>query len=168
MTEENRGYATFRITARPAAGGPAAAVAVRQFDVQPADQTIYGFGEGWHEEEYDNATGSRWRWTSDRSVIRVSPARGVRLTIGGDDPLRYFDEPPVVRITAGGRTVASFRPADDFRQEVVVPDGDVAAGGGAIAIEVDRVYSPAESEGSSDRRRLGLRLREIAVHRVYP
>ena len=55
-------------------------VAIRQFDVQPEGALMYGFGEGWHEEEYDNATGQRWRWTSERSVLQDRPAADCRVS----------------------------------------------------------------------------------------
>lgn len=162
-------YVRLTIGARSARPGlPPAAVAIRQFDIQPRDRLIYGFAEGWHLAEYENATGVRWRWTSGRSLLRVSPPRGVTLTMRGESPLRYFDEPPLVRITAGGRDVAVFRPSADFDWTITVPAADVAAGSGTIAIETDRVYVPAERTGTADTRRLGLRLFELDVHPVLP
>jgi hypothetical protein len=163
------GYAKLAIAARaPTPRSPAPAVAIRQFDIQPAARMVYAFAEGWHKEEYDNRTGQRWRWTSDRSVIRVAPPQAVRLRLRGESPARYFDQPPGVQITAGGRAIAAFHPDDDFDWEVTVPAADVAAAGGAIAIETDRVYLPAEAEGTGDTRRLALRLFTIEVHPVTP
>ena len=67
-------FARLVISARAeAAGGATPPVAIRQFDVQPESGLIFGFGEGWHEEESDSQTGRRWRWTSDRSVLQVAP-----------------------------------------------------------------------------------------------
>ena len=162
-------YATLTIAAHAAVRGvPTPAVAIRQFDIQPAGTLIFAFADGWHDEEYDNVTGRRWRWTSDRSVIRISPPRAVRLTLRGESPARYFDELPEVRVTAGGRTIGTRRPGEDFEWEVSVPAEDLAAAGGAIAIETDRVYLPAQAEGTADARRLGLRLFAIEVHPVSP
>jgi hypothetical protein len=159
-------YAHLTIASR-AAGAGAAPVAVRQFDIQQAEQMIYGFAEGWHEEEYDFATGRRWRWTSERSVIRVKgPPHGVRLTLRGENPLRYFDEAPTVRVTAGGRTVAELRPAADFEWSVTVPAADLVRGDGALAIETDRAYLPGPAEGTADERHLALRLFEYRVDTV--
>lgn len=146
-----------------------AETAVRQFDIAPAGDLIYGFGEGWHEAEYDPATGRTWRWTSERSVLRLKgPARGVIVTIRGESPLRYFDAPPRVRVTAGDRLVREFQPADDFEWSIEIPAADMARAGGVVAIETDRVYLPAEAEGSTDERHLALRLFECAVHPVSP
>ena len=144
-----------------------AAVAVRQFDIQPARQLVYGLADGWHEEEYDFPSGRRWRWTSERSVIRVKgPPHAVRVTLRGEDPLKYFDVPPTVRLTAGGRVIGEFRPAADFEWTVSVPAEDVARGAGAIAIETDRVYMPGAAEGTADERHLALRLFDLGVDPV--
>ena len=161
-------YARLVVSAAAAAPGGAPAIAIRQFDVQPASVLVHGFGDGWHEEEFDNTTGLRWRWTSDRSVLRVAPPQAVRLTLRGESPLAYFDAPPRVRVVAGGRVAAEMRPADDFRWVVDVPAGSVREAGGAIAIETDPVYLPGQAEGTSDVRRLGVRLFEIAVNPVQP
>jgi hypothetical protein len=44
----------------------------------------------------------------------------------------------------------------------------VNSSGGALVIETDRIYLPGEAEGTSDSRRLGLRLFEIEVNPVMP
>ncbi len=149
--------------------GTRAPVGVRQFDIQPANRMLYAFAEGWHEDEYDPATGRRWRWTSERSLLRVKGAGGpVALSLRGESPLRYVDAPPTVRVTAGGRVIAEFRPDADFEWRVTVPAADVERGGGAIAIETDRVYLPGPAEGTSDERRLGLRVYECRVYPMSP
>ena len=43
-------------------------VAVEQFDAQPAGRVVFGFGDGWNEQEYNPATGALWRWTSERAL----------------------------------------------------------------------------------------------------
>jgi len=161
-------YGRLTIASRTVGGdGRRAPVAVRQFDIQAASQMLYAFGEGWHEEEYDTLTGRRWRWTSERSVLRVKGAAGaVRITMRGESPLRYFDAPPDVRITAAGRVVAQFRPDADFEWTIIVPADDVVRAGGAIAIETDPVYLPGLAEGTADERRLGLRVYECRVSPV--
>ena len=146
-------------------GQPTADVAVRQFDIQPAGTLVHGFGEGWHEAEYDEATGRSWRWTSERAVLRVAPAKRVSLTLTGESPLRYFETAPRLRVTAAGRVIAELRPRgrDDFTWNVTVPEEAVVAAAGAIAVETDRVYLPGAAEGTADARRLGLRLFEVKL-----
>jgi hypothetical protein len=163
-------YARLTIVARAVGGdGRRAPVGVRQFDIQSTSQLLHGFGEGWHEDEYDPAAGLRWRWTSERSVLRVKgPPGSVGVSIRGESPLRYLDAPPTVRITAGGRVIGEFRPADDFDWTVTVPAEDVARAAGAIAIETDGVYMPGPAEGTSDERHLGLRVYECRVYPILP
>jgi hypothetical protein len=73
-----------------------------------------------------------------------------------------------VRVTAAGREVAAFQPDGDFTWSARVPGEVIAAAGGTIAIETDGVYLPGQAEGTTDERRLGLRLYEIAVHPALP
>jgi hypothetical protein len=146
-----------------------AEVAIRQFDIQPATELIVGFGEGWHEEEYDADTGLGWRWTSERSVLRVEgPLATVRVTLRGESPRKYFAAPPTVKVVAGGRTLGEFHPNADFEWSVDVPADAWGASGGAIAIETDPVYLPGQVEGTSDERHLGLRLYETRIATVGP
>lgn len=162
-------YATLTIAARAEpASRPTPQIAIRQFDIQSSGTLVYGFGEGWHEAEYDNATGVSWRWTSARSILRVSPPQAVVIRLRGESPLKYFNEVPTVRIRAGGRTVGELRPEDDFEWVVNVPTDIVQAGDGAIGIETDRIYLPGQVEGTSDSRQLGLRMFEIDVNPVTP
>jgi hypothetical protein len=149
--------------------GSVAEVAVRQFDIQSSDRLLVAFAEGWHEEELDVPTGRRWRWTSDRAVLRVKgPTGAVRITLAGESPLRYFDAPPALRVTAAGRVIDELRPDDDFDWTVTVPAADVARAQGIIVIESDQVYLPGVVEGTSDDRRLAFRLWETRVIPVTP
>jgi hypothetical protein len=163
-------YALLTIASRSGtATEPRAFAAVRQFDIQAADRIVYGFGEGWHEEEYDPATGARWRWTSERSTLRLAgPPAPLTLTIRGESPLRYFDAAPTVRIAAGGRVVARRAPDSDFYWTVALSRDDVAASEGAITIETDRVYLPGVEEGTADERHLGLRLYDFRLSTPSP
>jgi hypothetical protein len=157
-------YARVAITARAShSAAPTPPVAIRQFDIQPESNLVHAFDEGWHEEEYENATGLRWRWSSGRSVIRVLPPQGVRLHLRGESPLKYFDQPPTVRVTAGERIVAERRPDDDFEWTIAISDVDARASDGRIAVETSPVYLPGRAEGTSDERQLGLRLFDIDV-----
>jgi hypothetical protein len=163
-------FTRLTIMARPIGdGGRRAVVAIRQFDVQSADRLIWGFGDGWHEAESDVPSGRQWRWSSERSIVLVKGFVGdVRLGIRGESPLRYLDVPPTVRVVAGGREVARFRPDADFDWTVTIPADDLMRGSGAIAVETDPVYLPGPAEGTSDARHLGLRVFETRVDPVTP
>jgi len=162
-------FATLTIASRSVDPRRSAPVAIRQFDIQPAAQVIYGYGDGWHEVEFDLATGRMWRWTSERSVLRIDgPSQAVRLTIRGESPLRYFDRPPTVRVTAAGETIAQLRPDADFEWSATVPAEAIAKSAGAVAIETDRVYLPGQVEHTGDERHLGLRIFALSVTPVSP
>jgi hypothetical protein len=144
--------------------GRGAEVAIRQFDAQPKNEMIYGFGAGWHEQEYANDTGLLWRWTSESSVLRINgPRQPVRVSMRGETPLKYFDTPPRITVTAGGRVLGELRPTTDFEWTVTVPSEAWADAGGAISVNVDRVYLPGPAEGTSDERHLGVRLYDIHI-----
>jgi len=162
-------FAALTITSRSADPKRPAPVAVRQFDIQPSAQLISAFAEGWHEAEYSVETGLIWRWTSERSVLRIKgPAQPVTLEIRGESPLRYFDRPPAVKITAGDVTLARFQPDTDFEWRVIVPADAMLNSGGAVAIEIDRVYLPGKVEGTADDRHLGLRIFDLRINGVDP
>jgi hypothetical protein len=162
-------YARLAIAAAAATGGGATpAVAIRQFDVQPATGLVHAFDEGWHEEEYDNVTGVRWRWSSGRSIVRVLPPQGVRLRLRGESPLKYFEAPPTLRVIAAGRVVAELHPDDDFEWTVTVPEEDARRADGRIALETSPVYLPGRAEGTADARELGVRLFDIDVLQSRP
>ena len=157
-------YARLTIAARAEpASRPTPEVAIRQFDIQSADTLVYGFGEGWHEEEYETATGLRWRWTSKRSVIRIAPPQAVELMFRGESPMKYFDAPPRVRIVVGDQVVGELRPDRAFTWQGTVPGDAIAYAGGVVSIEIDRVYLPGAVEDTADARQLGLRLFETTV-----
>ena len=151
-------YATLRVTARAAGGGPAGELAIRQFDVHRESGSMLAFDRGWHEDEYDPATGRRWRWSSDRSDLFVVAGVGTTLVLRGESPLKYFGEPPIVRVTTGATTLGEFRPDADFEWRIPIPRGTLPSGGGAVTVSLDRVYLPGPAEGTSDTRRLGLRI----------
>ena len=67
-------YLKATMTARAESPGVATPeIAVEQFDIQPPSRVMFAFGDGWHEAEYNNATGVRWRWASDRATLRILP-----------------------------------------------------------------------------------------------
>jgi hypothetical protein len=162
------GYAMVTISARPAVASarPLAPVAIRQFDVQPVARAIVGYGEGWHDEEYDAGSGTRWRWTSDRAVVHVRAVTGVRVRVRGDSPLRDFSAPPTVTISAGGREVARLEPRDRWTCDAIVAADLLAASNGEVVIATSQVFTPSEIRGSPDTRRLGLRIFALDVESV--
>ncbi len=162
-------FASLTTSSRSLAPARPAPVAIRQSDIQPAPLMIYGYGEGWHEDELVVETGLKWRWTSERSVVQIKgPSQPVQLMLRGESPLRYLNAPPTVKVTAGGTTIAQFQPDADFEWSVTVPAEALARSGGEVAIETDRIYLPGPSEGTADARHLGLRIFDLRVNPVSP
>jgi len=140
------------------------AVGLEQFDLQSSGVPMVGAETGWYEPEYNPRTAQAWRWTSENAVLWVRPVgRNVTLTLTGESPLRYFDSAPTVIVVAGTRELARFKPSSDFTQSVVLPDAVLAASGGRVTINSDKVFVPAERGGPPDRRRLALRIYSFSV-----
>ena len=98
--------ATLTVQSAAVSGAAPIPTSIEQFDLQDAETSMWGYDEGWQEAESSPALGV-WRWTSERSTLRiVGPPRAVEITLRIESPLRYFDEPPVVRIRAGDREIA--------------------------------------------------------------
>jgi hypothetical protein len=137
-------------------------LAIEQFDAQPAGRVIYGFGEGWNEQEYNPATGVSWRWSSDRSAIRLrAEGHAVALTLRGEIEEASSSH---VRVLAGDRLVAEFDVGRSFSRTVLIPADLLTAADTVITIESSASYVPADTKWrSGDRRRLGLKLVECRI-----
>lgn len=148
----------------PGAPGAPAGVLLTRFDLQSASQPFLVPGPGWHEREYNSALDRDWRWTSDRAAIFVHAAGQDRtLRVAGESPLKYFGAAPAVSVRAGETILARFQPATDFAEDVPMPAATLDRAGGLVLLEVDRTFVPAEAGTSPDRRRLGLRIFELAL-----
>jgi hypothetical protein len=158
-------FAELRIRAVSADGSPLTpAASIEQFDAQTPDTLVFGYGDGWHEDEYNPRTGARWRWASDRAQLRVWGAAGdVRVRIMVESPLQTFEEGPIVTLRAGDRELTRLTPGEGFTIDVRVPRDALTAPGGVLTLTTTKVFVPAEHVGASDarhndRRRLGLRV----------
>ncbi len=144
-------------------GGLAIPTAIEQFDLQTSGSLMWAFGEGWHEAEYQPSLGL-WRWTSDRSILRIVDARTpVAITLRVERPGRYFDDDPLVRMTAGERVLGETRFRDSDVWRVIVPFDALEAAGGTVTIETTATFVPADRGTAGDRRRLGLRVFGVDV-----
>jgi hypothetical protein len=79
-----------------------------------------------------------------------------------ESPLQYFPEAPLVRARAGDREVAMSTIGAAGEWTFDVPADALAASSGALTIETDKIFVPAE-RGGADKRRLGLRVFTISV-----
>jgi hypothetical protein len=127
---------------------------------------MLGFDEGWQEPEYNPTTGRAWRWMSERAVLRIANADGaVTLRIVGENPRRYYETPPVLRISAGTGVLKQFTPDADFSYVVDVTAAALAASGGRVTLESDKMFIPGDREGTADRRHLAIRIYSVTVAR---
>jgi len=137
-------------------------LAIEQFDAQPKGRVVYGFGEGWNEQEYNPVTGALWRWTGDRAVLRVRPeGHALALTLAGEIEAASSSH-VVVRV--GDAVASEFEVGRSFTRTVLIPAGLVPADESLITIETSAWYVPAEKQWRSrDQRRLGLKLYECTL-----
>jgi hypothetical protein len=156
------GLAPLTIRAISREGGTPA-TAIEQFDAQSAGALMWGYDEGWHEAEYNPSVGL-WRWTSERSTLRVLNAHAdVAVTLSVEPPSRYFDEAVHVRMVAGDQVVGEATMTDQNVWRVVVPRDAVARADGRVTIETNQTFVPADRTGVRDVRRLGLRVFGVNV-----
>ena len=64
-------FARLSVTASTTGGGAVPPIAIEQFDLQPPSNVEVGFDAGWHEPEYNPATGRSWRWMSEQATLAV-------------------------------------------------------------------------------------------------
>lgn len=154
---DGREYQPLTVTA-----DPPARVAIEQFDAEPAGRVVFGFGDGWNEQEYNPATGKRWRWLSERGDLLVlGDGRPVRLHLEGESPRRYFSKPSHLVVRVGARVAFEDTIDSDFGVDVTIPAALVPKQSQptVITVETDQVYVPSErSSRTRDRRHLGLRI----------
>ena len=153
-------YAQLAVTAANAqAGAPAPRVAIEQFNLQARDVVQFGFAQGWHEPEYNPRTATLWRWMSEAAALPVHHGGGpVTIEIRGESPLRYYDDPPLLRVRAGDRTLGELRPDRDFVMRVTADAAALDASGGRVQLESSAFFVPGDREGTADRRHLALRI----------
>jgi hypothetical protein len=140
-------------------------MAIEQFDAQPPDRLVFGFGEGWHEHEHRPSTGALWRWTSDRATLRVRAAgHGAALTLRGELEAAASSQ---VTIRVGDQVAAQFEVGRTFSRTVLIPREMLAGEETAVVIETSAWSVPAETGWRSrDQRRLGLKLYECQLTQV--
>jgi len=139
-------------------------VAIEQFGAKPSGRVVFGYGEGWHETEYNPATGELWRWASERSSLRVrSEPRPLVLRLTGET--ETFRRPSHVVIRAGERMLAAADVGSSFSVSVMLPQELFGSGESTITIETDQVYVPAETRfrRSADQRHLGLKILDCSI-----
>jgi hypothetical protein len=165
FVDANRPIDYFRISIE---ASPTSRVAVEQFDAS-SQRPVFGFGDGWHEQEFNPLTGLRWRWLSERGELRIKanprtfqanaiPPHAIgplTLHLEGESPRTYFSRGSRLIVRSGDRGVFEASLASDFSLNIPIPNA-----GESIVLETDQVFVPADRSWrrSADRRHLGLRI----------
>ena len=157
--DTHNAYAALTVTTTPPAP-----VAIEQFDAS-VGRPLLGFGNGWHEQEFNPTTGLRWRWLSERGELKVTSALTGREPVGsvlhveGESPRKYFSKPSHLKVSSGGRFYVDRLLTEDFAFDVPL---DTATD--TIVLETDQIYVPADrSRRTQDRRHLGLRIFTVTI-----
>jgi hypothetical protein len=161
---QTQGYERFSVAALPPSH-----LAIEQFDAasdRPGlTRPVFGFGQGWHEPEFNPRTGLRWRWLSERGELRLHPIlRPATLHIEGESPRKYFARDSLLVVRYGGRPVFDAPLANDFSLDIPIAPEASGQSPDSIVLQTDQTYVPAErSRRSQDRRRLGLRIFKVEI-----
>jgi hypothetical protein len=162
-------FAVLTITWASLSSGTPPRVHLTQFDVQPPERMFWVYSHGWHDREFDGATGEEWRWTSGRAELRIHAAgRDVELMFAGEAPVDALGGAPIVTVSAGAQPLHMFTAAGPFAATVRVPAEVLDASGGVLAIATSRTFVPGDGSAGSDSRRLGLRVFQMRVNPVAP
>jgi hypothetical protein len=103
---------------------------------------------------------------SEAAALQVHHGGGpVTIEVRGESPRRYYDEPPLLRIRAGDRTLGELRPDRDFVMQVTADAAALDASGGRVQLESSAFFVPGDREGTADRRHLALRIYSVRVGR---
>jgi hypothetical protein len=140
-------------------------IALEQFDAQPSGNVMYGFGEGWHEHEYDPSSGELWRWTSDRSAIRVRAAgKALSMQLRGESEAGHEVN---LTIKAGESVILNQPVGSAFVVNTMIPAAALRPGENVesvITLETDGAFVPADvRRRTQDRRLLGLKILECRI-----
>jgi hypothetical protein len=139
-------------------------VLIEQFDLQDEGRVMFGFDQGWYEQEVNIVLNARWRWSSAAADLRILPAgRDVDVRIAGESPLRSFERPSRIIMRAGGRILRDEQVSADFSWTVRVPAAALAASHGVVTLTTDQTFRPADRGQSADKRSLGLRIDSVSV-----
>jgi hypothetical protein len=138
-------------------------VSIEQFDAQSDGRLAFGFADGWHEMEYNPATGRSWRWMSEHAVIRLkSEPRALTLTVSGTT--EGFSRPTAIKVRVGERILGESRVTSPFTIHAQIPADVLGSDETAVVVETDQFYVPAErSRRTQDRRHLALRVYDLQL-----
>lgn len=142
-------------------------LAIEQFDAQPAGRVVFGFGEGWHEMEYNPSTARSWRWASEHAILRTL-ATGRAMMVSIDGETEGLSRPTRVTIRIGDRALLEDSVDGRFSLHATIPAGLANGEETPIVVDSDQFFVPAEhSRRTQDRRRLALRVHDVQIRPAF-
>jgi len=141
----------------------------RHFEVpwRRHDEACLEFGEGFFDAE-KTPSGGTFRWLGSQGVIRfMASGTDAQIDLTADVPLWALDGQPEVEMSINGhrlqRTVAT---STRLVNHISLPRELLRVSSmNEVVVSVSKTFVPAEVGKGSDRRRLGLRVLDIAVRR---
>lgn len=137
---------------------------IEQFDVQSTDRVVFGFADGWFEQEYDEGAVGPWRWMGPRAVMQIhNGGHDVMLKAAGDAPLAWLGAAATVVVRAGDEVLGRFLVSDTFDLRLRIPAAALTRSRGRLTLDSDRSFIPEAILGTRDRRVLALRLFQMRI-----
>jgi hypothetical protein len=130
----------------------------------PGSEPSAVFGEGWHDVEIPDNTGTgEWHWSRQAGTILMrNPRRASTLVLDLDQPMTSLPAAQRIEVRLGDHVLAGFEVAPGQRELRRIPVAADALGAAEIvsfALAVDPTFVPAKVEaGNGDGRELGIRV----------
>ena len=155
-------YARLQVRSNAADGsGSHVRTSIEQFDLQSADRVVFGFGEGWFEQEYDLEASRAWRWMAPLATLHVHHGdRDVLLVASGDAPIDRLEGGMTLVVRAGDHVIDRRKLAGEFDLRIRIPAAALVRAGGRLTLDSDRSFVPA---ATGDRRTLALRFYRLQL-----
>lgn len=137
---------------------------IEQFDIQSADRVVFGFADGWFEQEYDEQAVRLWRWMGPRGVMQIhNGGHDVTLHASGDAPTSWLGGAATVVVRAGDEILGRFVLSDRFDLRLRIPAAALNRSQGRLTLESDHSFIPEVTLGTRDRRTLALRVFQLQI-----
>ena len=158
-------YSRLQIRSAAADGsGARVRTSIEQFDLQSADRVVFGFGDGWYEQEYAPDALRLWRWASPKAVLRIHHGgHDLAVCVTGQAPAGQLGGAVTMTVRAGNQVFGRVTVSRDFALRAQVPTGALDRSDGLLTIETDRGFVPDATLGNGDRRLLALRVSGLRI-----
>lgn len=143
---------------------PVKKLKVAQFFIQPEERELYA--EGWGRLEYGEDGATSWRWFTTRAKYSFrNPMKYCFLTVKGSTLLECFPEAPSLTIQLNNQELEQFlMDTSVFAGHYEIPPEVLGAGDWCdLVFLLDKSFTPASCQQSTDTRILGMMIDRIEV-----